>query len=48
MAWNGPFYASEGFVEDGAADDWLIAHGLPPEQPILSRFGARVLMRRTL
>ena len=48
VAWNGPFYASEGFVEDGAADDWLTAHGLPTEEPILSRFGARVLMRRTL
>jgi len=48
VAWNGPFYASEGFVEDGAADDWLTAHGLPPEEPVLSRFGARVLMRRTL
>ena len=48
VAWNGPFYASEGFVEDGAADEWLTAHGLPPEEPILSRFGARVLMRRTL
>ena len=48
VAWNGPFYASEGFVEDGPADDWLIAHGLPPEEPILRRAGARVLMRRTL
>ena len=48
VAWNGPFYASEGFVEDGTADDWLTAHGLPPEEPVLSRFGARVLMRRTL
>ena len=48
VAWNGPFYASEGFVEDGTADDWLTAHGLAPEEPILSRFGARVLMRRTL
>ena len=48
VAWNGPFYASEGFVEDGPADDWLIAHGLQPEEPVLGRSGARVLMRRAL
>jgi GNAT superfamily N-acetyltransferase len=48
LPWNGPFYASEGFVEDGAPDDWLTARGLPPEEPVLRRFGARVLMRRTL
>jgi GNAT superfamily N-acetyltransferase len=48
VPWNGPFYASEGFVEGGAADDWLTSHGLPPEEPVMSRFGARVLMRRTL
>ena len=36
------------FFEDGTADDWLTSHGLPPEEPVLSRFGARVLMRRTL
>jgi GNAT superfamily N-acetyltransferase len=48
VAWNGPFYASEGFVEDGAADDWLIAHDLAPEEPVLGRLGARILMRRRL
>jgi GNAT superfamily N-acetyltransferase len=48
VPWNGPFYASEGFVEDGAADDWLIAHGLGPEPSVLGRLGARVLMRRDL
>ena len=48
VAWNGPFYASEGFVEEGPADDWLIAHGLQPEEPVLGRSGARVLMRRAL
>ena len=44
IPWNGPFYASEGFVERGAVDDFLRAHGLPPEEPVMSRFGARVLM----
>jgi GNAT superfamily N-acetyltransferase len=48
IPWNGPFYASEGFVEVGPVDDFLIAHGLAPEDPIMSRFGARVLMRRRL
>ena len=28
VPWNGPFYASEGFVEVGPVDDWLVAHGL--------------------
>jgi GNAT superfamily N-acetyltransferase len=44
VPWNGPFYASEGFVERGPVDDFLRAHGLPPEDPVLGRFGARVLM----
>ena len=48
IPWNAPFYASEGFVEAGPVDDWLVAHGLGPEEPVMSRFGARVLMRRTL
>ncbi len=48
IPWNGPFYASEGFVEVGPVDDWLARHGLGPEEPVMSRFGARVLMRRTL
>ena len=48
MPWNGPFYASEGFVEVGPVDDFMVAHGLPPEEPVMSRFGARVLMRRRL
>jgi len=48
IAWNGPFYASEGFVEDGSVDDWLAARDLPPEEPVMGRGGARVLMRRTL
>jgi len=47
VAWNGPFYATEGFVEDGPVDDWLVAHGLAPEEPVMSRLGTRVLMRRT-
>jgi len=48
VPWNGPFYASEGFVERGPVDEFLRAHGLPPEEPVMSRFGARVLMARTL
>jgi GNAT superfamily N-acetyltransferase len=48
IPWNGPFYASEGFVEVGPADDFWRAHGLPPEPPVLGRFGTRVLMVRSL
>ncbi len=48
VAWNGPFYASEGFVEVGPVDDWYAARGLPPEEPVMGRFGARVLMMRRL
>ena len=48
IPWNGPFYASEGFVECGNVDDFLRAHGLEPEEPVLGRFGARVLMVRSL
>ena len=48
VPWNGPFYASEGFVEVGPVDEFMVAHGLPPEEPVMSRFGARVLMRRRL
>ncbi len=48
VPWNGPFYASEGFVERGAVDDFLRAHGLPPEEPVMARFGDRVLMVKSL
>jgi GNAT superfamily N-acetyltransferase len=48
IPWNGPLYASEGFVERGAVDDFLRAHGLPPEEPVMGRFGTRVLMVRSL
>lgn len=48
VAWNAPFYASEGFVESGSVDEWYAAHGLAPEEPVMSRFGVRVLMRRAL
>jgi GNAT superfamily N-acetyltransferase len=48
VPWNGPFYASEGFVETGPVDDWLVARGQPPEEPVMGRFGARVLMCRRL
>jgi GNAT superfamily N-acetyltransferase len=44
VPWNGPFYASEGFTERGAADDWRAARGLAPEEPVMARFGARVIM----
>jgi GNAT superfamily N-acetyltransferase len=46
VPWNGPFYVSEGFVELGSADEWYRARGLPPEDPVLAHFGARVIMRR--
>jgi GNAT superfamily N-acetyltransferase len=48
VPWNGPFYASEGFAEIGPVDEFMVAHGLPPEEPVMSRFGVRVLMRRRL
>ncbi len=48
VPWNGPFYATEGFVELGPVDDFLRDHGLPPEEPVMGRFGARVLMVRNL
>jgi GNAT superfamily N-acetyltransferase len=48
VPWNGPFYASEGFVELGPADDWLIAQGLLPEEPVMARYGTRIVMARTL
>jgi GNAT superfamily N-acetyltransferase len=48
VAWNGPFYASEGFLERGAVDDWYAARGLPPEEPVMGRFGTRVLMSLSL
>lgn len=48
VPWNGPFYASEGFVETGPADAWLVAHGLRPEAPVLGRYGNRVAMARVL
>jgi GNAT superfamily N-acetyltransferase len=48
VAWNGPFYASEGFEECGTADEWYANRGLPPEDPVMARFGTRVIMRRRL
>jgi GNAT superfamily N-acetyltransferase len=49
VPWNGPFYASEGFVvRDTAVDDFLRAHGRAAEEPVMSGFGARVLMARRL
>jgi GNAT superfamily N-acetyltransferase len=48
VPWNGPFYGTEGFAEAGPLQDWQRAHGLPPEEPVLARFGVRVLMSRRL
>jgi GNAT superfamily N-acetyltransferase len=48
VPWNAPFYASEGFVQIGPVDDWYAARGLPAEEPVMGRFGARVLMARPL
>ena len=48
VAWNGPFYASAGFEEVGPVDQWYAARGLPPEEPVMTRFGARVIMIRHL
>ena len=48
VPWNGPFYASEGFVEIGPADDWLVAHGLAPEEEVMGRYGALIVMARSL
>ena len=48
VPWNAPFYVSEGFVEVGPVDEWYAARGLPPEEPVMGRFGARVLMCRRL
>ena len=48
VPWNGPFYASEGFVEIAPADEWYTSHGLLPEEPVMGRGGIRVLMSRRL
>jgi GNAT superfamily N-acetyltransferase len=48
VPWNGPFYLSEGFVESGGVDEWYESYGLAPEEPVMGRFGVRVLMRRHL
>jgi GNAT superfamily N-acetyltransferase len=48
VPWNGPFYASEGFAEVGPADDWWVAHGGPPEEPVLASYGTRIVMARPL
>ena len=48
VLWNGPFYASEGFVEIGPADDWWVAHGGSPEEPVLASYGTRIVMARPL
>lgn len=48
VPWNGPFYASEGFVERGSVDEWHADHGQEPEDPVMGRFGTRVLMSRAL
>ena len=48
VPWNGPFYASEGFAEVGPADEWLVARGLAPEEPVMAAGGTRVVMTRPL
>ena len=48
VPWNGPFYASAGFVERGSVDEWCRARGRPTEAPVMARFGARVIMSRPL
>jgi GNAT superfamily N-acetyltransferase len=48
VPWNAPFYASEGFVETAAVDDWYVAHVLEPEEEVMGRGGTRVLMTRRL
>jgi GNAT superfamily N-acetyltransferase len=48
IPWNSPFYASEGFVEVGPVDAWNAERGRPPEEPVMGRFGVRVLMHRPL
>jgi GNAT superfamily N-acetyltransferase len=48
VPWNGPFYASEGFLEVALVDDWYAAQGLPPEDPVMARFGTRIIMSRSL
>jgi GNAT superfamily N-acetyltransferase len=48
VPWNGAFYASEGFVEIGPADEWLVAHGRAPEEPVMTAGGTRVVMARPL
>jgi GNAT superfamily N-acetyltransferase len=48
VPWKGPFYASEGFRECGPADQWLEARGQKPEDPVMGRFGTRVVMSRPL
>jgi GNAT superfamily N-acetyltransferase len=48
VAWNGPFYASEGFTEAGIAEEWYTEHGFEPEEPEMATFGTRVIMVRAL
>ena len=48
VAWNGPFYASEGFSEWGPVDDFYAARGSSLKKTVMGRFGARVLMRRSV
>ena len=49
VPWNGPFYASEGFVEVGPGRRLARRpRASDPRSPSCRRFGARVLMRRPL
>jgi GNAT superfamily N-acetyltransferase len=48
VPWNGPFYASAGFVERGSVEAWCTERGRPLEQPVMAHFGTRVMMSRRL
>ncbi len=49
IPWNGPFYASEGFVErEISVDDFWRAQGRQPEEPVMRLGGVRVLMSKSL
>ncbi len=48
VPWNGPFYARAGFEEAGLVDEWFRQRGRAGEEPVMARFGTRVIMIRSL
>jgi len=48
VPWNGPFYATEGFVEVALVDDWYRERSVRPEDPVMARFGTRIIMSKSL